>query len=288
MKEKVILDTDIGTDIDDAICLSYLLSNPNCELLGITTVTGEAEKRSMMASYICEKVSKNIPIFPGLEQPLIGQQKQKICQQFEYLEKISYRKSYKKYEWLNFLIETIKRNAGEVNLITIGPLTNIGMLFKFYPEVTELLKGLYIMGGCFFENKKIEWNINCDPYAAYIVLSSNVKNVYICGLDVTTKVTMKKEDVIENFSKYNLLKEILNFAEVWFRERDIITFHDPLAASILFKKDICEFKKGKVSVEIENKENFGITNFIKDEKGNFNVAYTVNPKNFFSHFFSQF
>lgn len=89
MKEKVILDTDIGSDIDDAICLSFLLSNPNCELLGVTTVTGEVEKRSMMVSYICEKVNKNIPVFPGLENPIIGEQKQKTCPQYEYLEKIS-------------------------------------------------------------------------------------------------------------------------------------------------------------------------------------------------------
>ena len=40
-KEKILLDTDIGSDIDDAVCLAYLLANPACELLGITTVTGE-------------------------------------------------------------------------------------------------------------------------------------------------------------------------------------------------------------------------------------------------------
>ncbi|UCE08759.1 MAG: nucleoside hydrolase, partial [bacterium] len=47
MRTKILLDTDIGTDIDDAVCLAYLLANPECELMGITTVTGEAEKRAM-------------------------------------------------------------------------------------------------------------------------------------------------------------------------------------------------------------------------------------------------
>ncbi|HOM27598.1 MAG TPA: nucleoside hydrolase, partial [bacterium] len=79
MKEKILLDTDIGSDIDDAICLSYLLSNPFCQILGITTVTGESEKRSMMASYLIEKSEKNIPVYPGCEKPIIGEQKQKIC-----------------------------------------------------------------------------------------------------------------------------------------------------------------------------------------------------------------
>ena len=49
---KILLDTDIGTDVDDAVCLAYLLSHPDCELLGITTVTGEAEKRASLASVL--------------------------------------------------------------------------------------------------------------------------------------------------------------------------------------------------------------------------------------------
>ncbi|HOM27479.1 MAG TPA: nucleoside hydrolase, partial [bacterium] len=216
------------------------------------------------------------------------EQKQKICPQFEYLEKISYRKSCEKFAWLNFLRKTIRENPGEINLITIGPLTNIGILFSFDPEIPDLLKGLYIMGGMFFGEKKGEWNIICDPIAAHIVFSSNIKNVYVCGLDVTTKVIMKKNEVIEKFSKKSLLKEVLNFAEIWFRGRDTITFHDPLAATVLFKKDICEFKKGKVNVNIENKEKFGITGFIEDEKGNINVAFNVKPDDFFLHFFSVF
>lgn len=48
--EKVLLDTDIGVDIDDALCLAYLLSQPECDLIGITTVSGESIKRAMMAS----------------------------------------------------------------------------------------------------------------------------------------------------------------------------------------------------------------------------------------------
>lgn len=210
MEEKVILDTDIGSDIDDAICLSFLLSNPNCELLGVTTVTGEAEKRSMMVSYICEKVNKNIAVFPGLENPIIGEQKQKTCPQYEYLEKISYRKKYPEFEWLKFLREIIKENQGEINLIAIGPLTNIGILFKVCPEIPSLLKSLYIMGGVFFEKEKYaEWNISCDPYAAHIVFSSNVKEIYVCGLDVTKRVWMGKKKYMKNLKRMNCLKKFL-------------------------------------------------------------------------------
>ena len=57
-KIKVLFDTDIGTDIDDAVALAYLLSQPRCELLGVTTVTGEADKRAEMVSAVCRNVGR--------------------------------------------------------------------------------------------------------------------------------------------------------------------------------------------------------------------------------------
>lgn len=198
-------------------------------------------------------------------------------------------KKYPEFEWLKFLREIIKENQGEINLITIGPLTNIGILFKVCPEIPSLLKSLYIMGGVFFEKEKYaEWNISCDPYAAHIVFSSNVKEIYVCGLDVTKRVWMGKKEVYERFEKNELLKEILNFAEIWFRNREVIIFHDPLAASVLFNKETCEFKKGIVKIEINDKEKMGITEFVEDKNGNVNVATEVNPEKFFDYFFSFF
>ena len=78
---KILLDTDIGTDVDDAVCLAYLLSHPDCELLGITTVTGEAEKRASLASVLCQVAGRDIPIYPGAELPLRGEQRQPIAPQ---------------------------------------------------------------------------------------------------------------------------------------------------------------------------------------------------------------
>ena len=64
-KIKILLDTDIGSDIDDSVCLAYLLSQPKCDLLGITTVTGDTVKRAMLASVLCRLAGREIPIFPG-------------------------------------------------------------------------------------------------------------------------------------------------------------------------------------------------------------------------------
>jgi purine nucleosidase len=81
MATKLILDTDIGGDIDDAVCLAYLLMHPQCDLLGITTVSGEPEKRAALASVLCQVAGKDIPIYPGLDLPIIGEQRQWAAEQ---------------------------------------------------------------------------------------------------------------------------------------------------------------------------------------------------------------
>ena len=71
MAKKLLLDTDIGSSIDDAVCLAYLLAQSECELLGITTVSGDTVQRAMLASVMCKAAGKDIPIFPGAAVPLL-------------------------------------------------------------------------------------------------------------------------------------------------------------------------------------------------------------------------
>ncbi len=86
MTIKVLLDTDIGSDIDDAVCLAYLLAQPQCELLGVTTVTGETDKRAMMVSALCKVAGQDdVPIYPGTEEPLQVEQRQPAVPQADAL-----------------------------------------------------------------------------------------------------------------------------------------------------------------------------------------------------------
>src|SRR5512142_1302999 len=97
--EKLILDTDIGSDIDDAVCLAYLLANPNCDLLGITTVTGEPEKRAQLASALCLAAGReDIPIYPGAGQPLLVDQRQVRAEQAEALQRWPHREDFPRGE----------------------------------------------------------------------------------------------------------------------------------------------------------------------------------------------
>ncbi len=258
MSIKIILDTDIGSDIDDAVCLAYLLAQPKCELLGITTVTGEADKRAMLASVLCKVAGERVPIFPGTEEPLLVPQKQKQAPQAAALRKWDHDKEFPQGQAIEFLRQTIRKYPGEVVLLTIGPLSNIGLLFRVDPEIPSLLKGLVMMCGVFTSRQagvvplNWDWNAICDPHAAAIVYRATTNIHRSIGLNVTSQVTMDVKQVREKFNCDDF-RPVLDFAEIWFRRQNTITFHDPLAAATVFDDQICVFQKGTVDVELTSK-----------------------------------
>src|SRR5258708_35048103 len=138
---KILLDTDIGTDVDDAVCLAYLLSRPDCELLGITTVMGEADKRASLASVLCRTAGKDVPIYPGAEQPMRVPSKQTVAPQAAALPRWPHQTTFPRGQTVDFLRHTIRQHPGEVVLVAIAPLTNVGALFATDPEVARLLNG---------------------------------------------------------------------------------------------------------------------------------------------------
>src|SRR5262245_50589217 len=122
MSTKVLLDTDIGSDIDDAVCLAYLLAQPECELLGITPVSGEAERRAMLASALCQVAGARIPIFPGAESPLLGPQRQPRAPEADALERWAHERAFPQGQAVEFMRQTIRAHPGEVTLLAIGPM----------------------------------------------------------------------------------------------------------------------------------------------------------------------
>src|SRR5919198_4026547 len=245
---KILLDTDIGTDVDDAVCLAYLLSHPECELLGITTVTGEAEKRASLASVLCQAAGRNIPIYPGAEHPMSGEQRQPKAQQAAMLSGWPHQIDFQLNQAVDFLANTIRSHPNEITLLTIGPLTNIGMLFSTYPDVTSLLTGLVMMGGNFDptgpEAGRVEWNVAGDLQASEIVYKAPVGLHRSLGLNVTQQVMMSAEDVRKKFTA-PLLRPVLDMGEIWFAGfYPFITFHDPLAAATIFEPDLCTYQQG--------------------------------------------
>jgi purine nucleosidase len=293
MTIKILLDTDIGSDIDDAVCLAYLLAHPQCELLGITTVTGEPVKRAQMASALCKAAGKEIPIFPGCPKPILIEQLQPTCPQAEALAGMDYRRDFPQGQAIEFLRRTVREHPGEITLLTIGPLTNIGLLFTLDPEIPSLLKSWVGMIGV-FTNKvggvgPNEWNSRLDPHAAAICYRARPPLQRSIGLEVTSQVWLTQEEVRRRF-KGPLLGPVLAFAETWFHSYpEGTTFHDPLAAATLFNPDICRFERGLADVELESSRLAGLIHWKPDpENGPHEAAVSVDAKLFFEEYFSVF
>ncbi|MGO9310496.1 MAG: nucleoside hydrolase [Spirochaetia bacterium] len=292
MSTKVMLDTDIGSDIDDAVALAYLLAHEECELQGITTVTGESEKRAQLADALCRAAGRRIPIFPGSEHPLLVAQKQTLAPQSAALDRWPHETAFPPGRAVQFLRETIRANPGEIVLLTIGPLTNVALLFSMDPGIPLLLKGLVSMCGLFSNRVSgrgpAEWNAMLDPHAAAIVYAHRAAAHRTVGLDVTTQLSLGMDEVRERF-RGPLLKPVLDFAEVWARHRDAIVFHDPLAAAVVFDEALCRFVRGTVDVELESRRLAGVTHWDVDPaSGRHEVAVSVDRGRFFERFFSVF
>lgn len=287
----VLLDTDIGSDIDDALCLTYLLEHPQCELLGITTVSGEPEKRAMLADAVCRAAGKtDIPIHSGSGTPLLIEQRQALAQQAEVLSKWDHRQDVPSHTAIDFLRETIRNRPGEITLLTIGPLTNVALLFRVDPEIPRLLKSLVMMAGIFsFPNEHVryplEWNVLLDPHAASIVYGTEGLPNLSIGLDVTTKCVLPAE-VCRNKLTGGALDVVRDAAEVWFRKTSKITFHDPLAAAAIFAPHLMQYAEGKVQIELQSHLLAGMTvwDAMAQEKPN-RIAVEVDSKGFLDEYF---
>ncbi|MFB3890507.1 MAG: nucleoside hydrolase [Phycisphaerae bacterium] len=286
---KVILDTDIGSDIDDAVALAYLLSQPRCELLGVTTVTGEAPLRAEMVSAMCRNVGRDdVPIHSGCQQAMLLDIRQKKAPQAVALGSWDRRRDFPENTAVEFLRQTIRANPGQVTLLTIGPLTNAGLLFATDPEIGPLLSGMVLMCGQFFDRMKGEWNAINDPHATAIAYfngrQARPPRHVSYGLDVTMKCQLAADECRRRFIA-KALRPVRDFAEVFFRDAQRITFHDPLAAACIFEPDLCKYRQGKVTVSL-SEPTMGWTIFTEhgDDKPH-TAAETVDSDRFFEHYF---
>ncbi|HEX8833537.1 MAG TPA: nucleoside hydrolase, partial [Abditibacteriaceae bacterium] len=233
----LVLDTDIGDDIDDALALALALNSPEIELRGVTTVFRDAPRRTILVKQLLNLMNRSdIPVAAGTSIPLlqpwsaIPHGGANLGKQFEALGPNALPESGP--HAIEFLVGQIHLAASQGQRLTIaaiGPLTNIALLFSVYPEVVTLCD-LLIMGGKWSEAYP-EWNIVCDPEAAAMVFSSGA-SITMVGLDVTLQCVLSDSQVAD-FSTANK-PHTLFLADLIALWAHPITLHDPLTLLVLF------------------------------------------------------
>jgi len=263
---RVLLDTDIGNDIDDAVCLDYLLRKPDCDLLGVTTVTAAPVQRAKLASVLCRHHGRpDVPIVAGAQRPLSG----KPLQEPPFSTPGAWPHDTEfDTDAVVFLSRTIRAQPHQVTLLAIGALTNVAQLLIADPAVAPLLKSLVLMGGRYFSPGQ-EWNIRNDPAAAAVVFGADLPHLRAVGIDVTQQVKMSAEKFRSSFGG-----PVLDFSGPWLQRKPLVHFHDPLAAATIFS-NLCGYRKGRVSLSNED------TIFDPDPLGPHEVAATIDVSAFF-------
>jgi len=173
----------------------------------------------------------------------------------------------------------------------------VALLFATDPEIPALLKDFVSMAGVFYDNPNArEWNCLVDPVATAMAFAARpaisagprAPRHVLIGLDVTMQCRMPMDEVRKRFTKVPL-DFVMSMAEVWFKgERKEITYHDPLAAVVVFKPELCEFEDREVVVDPGPGENEGATKFTAKAGGRHRVAKAVKVAAFFEEYFSVF
>ncbi|MGI5868892.1 MAG: nucleoside hydrolase [Kiritimatiellia bacterium] len=291
MNEKVLFDTDIGSDIDDALALAYLLKEPRCELLGVTTVTTFPERRAEMCSVLCRHAGRpDIPIHVGASQALMTDYLQKTADQAAAVSGWDHAAFAKDNTAVEFLHRTILAHPGEVTLLAVGPLTNVALLFMTHPEAAARLKRLVLMSGRFGHGGGAEWNVRNDAHAAAVVYGNFFQSRpplhFSCGLDVTTQCMLTRDEARRKFGDHAVLAPVRDFAEVWFERASHVVFHDPLAAVCVFDPDVCTWRDARVVVSTTPPTNGVTVPFYNEPDLPHKIAEKVDSARFFDRYFS--
>ena len=290
-REKILLDTDIGGDIDDAVCLAYLLREPRCELMGITTVCGDPELRAAVADALCRAEGREIPIVAGTDRTLSPVPVYPRPEGAGALARWPHR-DFAKRDAPAFLYERISDHPGQVTLVSVGNMTNIAELFLRHPDAAGLLKGMYVMNGYFgtlpLPSPDHNWNAWADPRASEIALAARVPMLRLFPLEVTRQLTLDAADVanLPLRGGDRLLRAVRDFGSAWLMSQGKLTLHDPLAAASVFDDGLCRFERGRVRVETRDEARFGETRFTPDREGNVELARSVDSARFYGSLFA--
>ena len=260
----VILDCDPG--VDDAVAILLAKQLPELDVRAITTVAGnvEVEKTYANAHRILHVAKWEVPVYMGAAGPLVGTQVTATgIHGADGLGGVEVPGAVVPSVPEERAWDVIYREAvaagGALELIAVGPLTNLAIAFAKYRELPKLIRRIVIMGGAATlgnTTPAAEFNIYADPEAAEMVFQSGVP-VHMVGLDVTLKsyLTASEIDAIAALGSeqakffHGILQNVLAFSTKLGLPG--VSMHDP--AAVLYAVDASLFQAEEAGVHVECK-----------------------------------
>lgn len=282
-RRPIIIDTDPG--IDDAVAIAAAVFCESLDVKLISTVSGNVsiEHTTNNAQKLVEFFGKDIPVAKGASKPLI--------KELEDASHIHGETGMAGYEFPEITKELHEKNSIEamrevilnseekITIVPIGPLTNIALLLKTYPEVKENIEEIVLMGGSSGRGNHTpaaEFNIYADPEAAKIVFGEGVK-ITVCSLDVTSLATLDLETI-------NKLRDMNKVGEMFYSlfnhyrggsvSKGGLKMHDLTTIAYLDKPEL--FNTVETFVDVETSPGYTEGFMVVDFKGFYNKKANAN------------
>ena len=256
-RKKIIIDMDIGDDIDDAFAL-YLAMKMDFDIIGITTVFKNTYERAQITKKLLSDYGKgyeSVPVYAGYGITYSDPNTvfPHLCQYSEEIEKYS-PDSDDPEAAIDFIIDSCRKYGKDLTVIAIGPFTNIAKVIEKDRDALLLADKVAIMGGAFFR-QYADWNVMCDPEAAKIMFSS-LKNLECMGADVTHLLSIGRENsdlILAYNGDDKAVKYISDLYSYWCdtNKGGIAMLHDPLVIYYALHPEVCKMEKGHVIVFTE-------------------------------------
>jgi len=283
--EKVIIDTDIGDDIDDAFAVALALRSPELQILGVTTTFGDTQLRAQLAERLLTTAGRpDIPVAAGAPTHVNNTFTQRAYAEGGHFDRAAHPGA------VDFVLEQIRRYPNQITLIGIGPLVNVGDAIDKDPATFRKLKRVVIMGGSIYRGyddyvgygppvpPSAEWNIVQDIAGAQKLFASGV-SLYVMPVDATE---LKLDEVKRAFlfrQGLALTDALTILYHQWGYQTP--TLFDPMAVSFAIRPDLCPVTPLHIRVDSKG--------FTVPEPGepNAQVCLQSNPDQFFNFFLKR-
>jgi len=284
----VILDTDIGTDIDDAYALAALMQRHDLQLLGVTTVSGDAVARARLAAKFLSRGGPKwaaVPVYAGASTAT------------QYMKQADWAAGFQSPSLhesgaVEFMKKAIEAHPGQVTLIAIGELTNIAALLQADPSIAKRIKAISLMGGSVKRGyaagskPEAEWNIKSNAKAAQAVFGSGVP-LRVAPLDSTADLVVTPEMRAELFAQGSAISDALaalnsiwRHTNTWKAENP--TLFDVLAVELIDPRTPRRLAALRIEVADD-----GLTRPIEGGVPNTQVALEVDAAAFMQEFVAR-
>lgn len=292
-----LIDTDTASD--DAVALMMALRAPDVQVAAITTVAGNVnlEQATRNALTVAERCGANVPVYAGLHKPIMrAPSDATFFHEQDGMGDTNLPLPTRQAETehaVDAIIRVIGQHAGEITLMTLGPLSNVAAALIRAPHIAQQVAQCYVMGGAANTIGNItpaaEYNIWCDPEAAQIVFHSGIPLLMIghehsLGDAVLTPADLEDLRSVGELGQFavEINTAALRASTEWLRE-DGLTQPDPVAMAVALDWTICTVRE-RCYVEVETKGEFTSGMTVVDRWGvlnkepNADVCYAIDAQ----------